>query len=103
MLLELPPTLHHPVECALLHAVEPVRVVELARAVDAQAYQKIVLLEEGTPLVIEQDAVGLKGVFHDLFRSAVLFDKFDRTAEEIELHERRLASLPCHRHRGSAV
>ena len=54
-----------------------VGVVQLARAIDAQAHQKIVLLEEGAPVVVQQDAVGLKGVLHDLARPAIFFDQLD--------------------------
>ena len=75
----------------------------LAWAVDAQPNQKIVFLEEGAPLIIQQDAVGLKGVFHGLTGPAVLFDELDRAPEELELHQRRFASLPRHGDRGRAV
>ena len=98
-----PPALHHLVEGALFAAVDTVGVVELARAVDAQADQKVVFLEEGAPVIVEKDAVGLKGVLHDLSRPAVLFDEFDGAPEEVELHQRRLAALPRHCHCGRAV
>ena len=77
--------------------------MDFARAVDAQPNQKIVFLEERAPVVIEKDAVGLEGVLHHLAGPAVLFNQFDGAPEEIELHQRRLAALPRHRHLGRAV
>ena len=77
--------------------------MQFAGAVDAQADQKIVFLEEGAPVIVEQDAVGLKGVLHDLPGPAVLLDEFDGAPEEFELHQRRLAALPRHGHLGRAV
>ena len=95
---ESPPAAHHQVKGALAAAIDPIGVVEFARTVDAQADQEVVLLEEGAPLIVEQDAVGLEGVLHALARPAILLDEFDRAPEELELHQRRLATLPCHGH-----
>ena len=103
VLSQVPPALHHPVEGALPAAVDPVGVVDLARAVDAQADQEVVLLEEGAPVVVEQDAVGLEGVLHGLAGPAVLLDELDGAPEELELHQRRLAALPRHGDLGRAV
>ena len=97
------PALHDPVEGALAAPVEPVGVVQLARPVHAQAHQEVVLLEEGAPVVVEQDPVGLEGLLHDLSRPAVLLDQLDGAGEEGEPHERRLAPLPGHRHLGCPV
>ena len=95
--LEGSPALHHQVESALAAAVNPVGVVQLARAVNAQADEKMMFLEERAPVIVEQQAVGLEGVLHDLFGPAVGFNEFHRTLEEVELHQRRLATLPRHR------
>src|SRR5271165_3813706 len=103
VLAQAPPALHHFVESALFGAVHPVRVVELTWAVNAQANQKIVFLEEGTPLIIKKDAVGLKGMFDGLLGPAILFDELDGAPKEVKLHQRRLAPLPRHGHRGRAV
>lgn len=73
-----PPAVHHPVERASLAATDPVSVVQLPRAIDAQTYQKAVRPEELAPLVVEQHAVGLKGVLHDLAGPAVSFDDLAR-------------------------
>ena len=94
VLAQVPPAAHHQVEGALAAAVDAVGVVQLARAVDAQADQEVVLLEERAPVVVEQQAVGLEGVLHGLAGPAVLLDQFDGAPEEVELHQRRLAALP---------
>src|SRR5208337_1348183 len=103
VLAQVPPALHHLVEGALFAAVEPVRVVDLAWAVNAQANQEIVFLEEAAPLIVEEDAVGLKGMLHDLLGAAVLFDELDGASEEVDLHQRRFASLPRDSYCGRAV
>ena len=51
-------------------------------------------LEEGAPVIVQQDAVGLEGVLNDLVRAAVFLDELERVPEEVELHQRRFASLP---------
>jgi hypothetical protein len=97
------PTVHHPIEGALSAAIDTVRVMELARPVDAEPDEKIVLLEEGAPVIVEKHAVGLKRVLYDLLGPTVLFDELDRAPEEFEFHQRRLAALPRHRHLRRAV
>jgi len=77
--------------------------VELARAVDAQSDQEIVLLEKRAPGIVEKDAVGLKSVLHGLAGAAVLFHQFDGAPEKLKLHECGLAALPCHRYGWRAV
>jgi len=91
------PALHHQVESALAAAVNPVAVVHLVWAVNAQADEEMMFLEERTPVIVEQQAVGLEGVLHDLFGSAVGFNEFHCFLEEVEFHQRRLATLPRHR------
>ena len=54
-------------------------------------------LEERAPVIVEQQAVGLEGVLHDLFGPTVGFNDFHRTLEEFELHQRRLTTLPRNR------
>ena len=58
------------------------------------------LAEELAPLVVEHGAVGLDGVLDVLARPAVTLDELDRTSEEIEAHQRRLAALPGDGHVG---
>src|SRR5579863_863281 len=103
MLLQVCPPLHDAVERAFLAAVQTICVVEFTRAVNAQTDQKIMFLEKEAPLVIQKDAVSLKGVFHGLPRLAILFDEFDRAPEKVQFHQRRLASLPRYGYRGRAM
>ena len=103
VLAQKPPALHHFVEGALLASVDAVGVVDLAWAVHAQPDQKIVLLEERAPFIIQKNAVGLKGVFHGLLGPTVFFDEFDGTPEELDFHQCRLATLPRHRNCWRAV
>jgi hypothetical protein len=77
--------------------------VELAWAVNAQADQEVVFLEERAPLVVQEDAVGLKRVLHDLAGPAVLLDELHGALEEVEPHQGRLAALPRHRDLRHAV
>ena len=97
------PALHHQIEGALAATVQPVGVVQLARAIHTQADQKVVLLEEAAPVVVQQQAVGLEGVLDRLPGPAVLLDQLDRMLKEFEFHQRRLAALPGHRDFGHAV
>ena len=103
MLAEKTPAPHDEVERALPLPVTSVGVVQLARPIDAEAYEKIVLLEEGAPGVVEQQAVGLEGLLDRLPRLSVFFDEFDRALEEFELHQGRLAPLPGDRYLRRAV
>ena len=88
------PAAHHLVERSLAALVDAIGVVQLARAVDAQADEELVRLEEGAPLVVEQRAVGLDRVRRPAVRALVAFDVLDRALEEVEAHQRRLAALP---------
>ena len=83
--------------------VAPVGVVTRARAVDAEADEEAVLLEEGAPGVVDEEAVGLTGLLNPLAGLLVLFDERDGLLEELELHQGRLAALPGDRHLGRAV
>ena len=53
---------HDPVEGRLAALVDPVGVVHLARPVDRDPDEEVVLLEERAPLVVEQGRVGLHRV-----------------------------------------
>src|SRR5271163_2740328 len=59
---QLPPARHDAIEGAAFAPVDPVGVVDLPRPVDAQSHEEIVLLEEGAPVIVQKDAVGLEGV-----------------------------------------
>ena len=93
----------HLVESRFALLVDPVGVVELARPVDADPDEESVLDEQPAELVGEQGAVGLDGVDQSLVRTAVALAGLERTAEELDAHERGLASLPRHRDLGVGV
>ncbi len=78
--------------------VVPVGVVQLARPVDAEPDEVVVLGEERAPRVVEQDAVGLERALDRHARGhAALFGRA-RPPEEVETHQRRLAALPGQGH-----
>ena len=83
----------HPVEGGLAALVDPVGVVHLARPVDRDPDQEVVLLQERAPLVVEQGRVGLHRVEDPLTGRRVLPLELQRAAEEVEPHQRRLAAL----------
>ena len=95
---ELAPAAHHLVEAALAALVDAVGVVDLARPVDREPDEEVVLLQELAPLVVELRPVRLDRVGDRLFRPAVLLDELDRAAEELDAHQRRLPALPGDRH-----
>ena len=84
-------------------AVVAVRVVQLAGAVDAQADEHIVFRQEGRPLIVEKRTVGLDGAL-DLpaLGQGVAFD-VERASEEVQPHERGLATLPRQGHERHAL
>ncbi|CAB3796183.1 hypothetical protein LMG28138_04015 [Pararobbsia alpina] len=86
MLAQLLPPAHDQIEGALRMAIDAKGVVKFTRTINTQAHEKVVLLEELAPFVVEKNAVGLKSVLHNLSRPAVLFDEFDRVPEEFDLH-----------------
>ena len=50
------------IEGPLAFAVAAIAVMDLLRAVEADAHHEVVFLEEAAPLVGEQRAVGLQGI-----------------------------------------
>ena len=90
------PAPHHPVKRTSTKTIDPVTVMQCARAVDAQANKKSVLLQKLAPVFVDQRAIGLDAVLDSLARSAVLLDQLNRVREERQLHQRWLAALPGH-------
>ncbi len=74
--------------------VDAVGVVEVAGAVDADADEEVVLLEEVGPFGVEQGGVCLEGVFDGL-AVGVLGLEGDGLAEEFDAEQGGLAALPC--------
>src|SRR5208337_4183127 len=86
------PAADHVVEAAFALLVDAVRVVQLARPIDAQADQVVVLLEESGPLVVDERAVGLHRVQDaPMVRLAVLVGQRDRTLVEVQSAQHWLA------------
>lgn len=83
-------------EGGLAGAVLPVGVVEAGGAVDAEADEEPVLGQEAAPRVIQEGAVGLKGVV-DAFAAGVPLLKSDDLAEKLDAHKGGLAALPRER------
>ena len=83
--------------------VVPVGVVQVARPVDAEPDEVVVLGEEGAPLVVEEHAVGLeRALDRHAGGHATGFGRA-RPPEEVEPHERRLSALPGERHLGDLL
>ena len=77
---------------------DPVLVVDLLRAVDGQAHEEAVLLQEARPVLVEQRAVGLQVVLDPLSGLRVLPLQRHDLAEEVEAEQRGLAALPREHH-----
>src|SRR5579872_1253906 len=66
MLAQMPPAFQHEIEGSLTSSVAPISVVQFARSVYAETDKEVVLFEERAPRVVEQQAIGLEGLLHDL-------------------------------------
>ena len=85
---------HDLIEASGAALVDPVGIVHLLRAVHAEADEKVVLLEERAPFIVQEGSVGLHRVQDALPRLPVLLHVLDGALEEVEPHEGRLAALP---------
>ena len=94
---------HDLVERGLAGLVAAVGVVQLARAVDAEADEEAVLGEEPRPVAVDLGAVGLDGVPHRHAGRRVALAQLHGAAEELEPHQRGLAALPGDLDLGRAV
>ncbi|GBC97994.1 hypothetical protein HRbin17_00489 [bacterium HR17] len=75
--------------------VNTVSIVQLFQSVHAQPDQKIMLFKKSAPFVIQQDAVGLKGVFDFHAGFAILLLQLHSLAKEVKPHQSRFAALPA--------
>ena len=103
VLLEQPDRGDHLVENRAAPPVSPIGVVQLAGSIQAQPDQKLLVVQELAPLVVQKDAVGLEGVLHRHAGRRVLLLQLHGPAEEVDTHERRLAALPGDGHLGNLV
>ena len=85
---------HDLVEGGGIIFVGAVEVVEFAWAVEGEADEEVVLVEEFGPVGVEEDAVGLEGVV-DFFVLRIMFLlEFNDFFEEVESEECGFAALP---------
>src|SRR5690606_29940707 len=94
MLLQQANAAHHLVKGWTPAFVLAVGIMQLAGAIDADADQEVVFLEELAPLVIQQGRVGLERVFYGHARFAILRLEFDGFPEKIHAHQGWLTALP---------
>jgi len=81
------------VEAGPAVANDAIGVVEFARAIDAEADEKSVLLEECSPLFGEQGAIGLRVVLDA--PAGLLILQLQRNGFVEELEESNVGSPPC--------
>ena len=98
MVLEVLKAPDHAIERRLAALADPVGVVDLARTVDRDPDQEVVLLQKRRELVIDQRPICLQRVQDPLPRPGVLALQLDRAAEELDAHDRRLPALPRDHH-----
>jgi hypothetical protein len=64
--------------------------------INAEAKQKVVIVKELAPFVIEENAIGLECVLNMHSWPLIFLLKLYRAPEEVKTHERRLSPLPGH-------
>jgi hypothetical protein len=84
--LEQPGSPYNPIEGSMASFVFPVEVVKFPRTIHAEADQEFILVEKLAPLLIEENTVGLEGVFDLRPGFLIFFLKFHGAPEEIETH-----------------
>src|SRR5487761_150586 len=84
---------HHAIERGLSAFVDAISVVQFSGTVDGNSNEKVLLPEESAPLVVQQDAIGLKGIFNS-FSIRIFGLQRDDVAKIIDSQQRRLTALP---------
>ena len=85
---------HDFVKGAIAGGVLTVVVVDVLRAVEADADEDSVFSEKGCPVTVDEDAVGLEGVGNGLTSDAVFFLEVDGSFKEVDACQCGLAALP---------
>ena len=85
---------HDPSKRGFVSFAVAIQIVQFGWAVDRKTDQELVLRQEGTPLIIKQDAVGLQVVFNALTGFLVTLLQFDHALEKLDSQQGRLAALP---------
>jgi hypothetical protein len=103
VLLEQAQALHDPGEGGPALLVPAIDIMEMGRAIEAEADEEVVFLKKLAPVIVQQGTVGLYGVFKDHGGFFVLLLIGDGLAVEIEAHEGGFAPLPGHGDLGSLM
>src|SRR5690348_3734135 len=82
------------VEGRLAAFVYAVAIMQLARTIDGEADEKVVLREKFAPFVVEQNTVCLKSVFDAFARGVSLLER-DDAAKKVDTEQRWFSALPC--------
>ena len=86
---------HDAVPRAVAAEVEAIVVVQLLRAIDADADQEFVLVQEFAPVgIVQEDRIRLERISDLLAGDAVLLLQLHRPFVEVHAHQCRLAPLP---------
>lgn len=88
MLLEEFQGAHHAIEAGLPRFVDAIAVMQMARAIHGKAHQELAFGKKLTPLVVEQDAVGLQGIRNSLAAGVMLL-KLYSPAKKIDARDAR--------------
>ena len=88
---------HHLFPCRLAVPCRSAGVVQVLRAVDADAHEPSLVMQEAAPLRCEQRAVGLQGVV-DVVSVGVLLLEAYGTAVEVQPGQHRFAAMPREEH-----
>ena len=86
--------LQHPRRRGPAPFVHAVDIVHVWRTVDAEPDQKVMLLEEGAPFVVQLCAIGLHRMLQGCTGGLVLLSQLNRPPEEVQPHQGRLTALP---------
>ena len=98
MPLQQPGRRHHLVVRGRAAFRHPVTIMQVFGAITAQSHEKVVLLEEHSPLLGQQCAVGLQIILDPLMGFLVFRFQRDDLAEEVHPQQRRFAALPTEHH-----
>ena len=88
----------HLIEHRFSALVVSVGIMQMTWSSKAEPDEKIVLMEKFAPLLIDQNADCLQGVFYTHTGLYIFLLHFNGTPVKIEAHERRLPALPGDRH-----
>jgi hypothetical protein len=93
MLLEKLESAHRMIRGPVALPVAAIPVVDLLGTINADAYHKVMFLQEPAPIVVEECPVGLQRICYCLSLLERLL-QLNNSLEEINPEERRLATLP---------